>query len=227
MSLVESLVATTTKFIYSVAYIGCLERFGKFLFAPLIVILSLGSCIGLIGLGHPLMEYGIFLLREWEILFFLGWVSIWNFYRSQGDVIRDEIVLVDKACGIVLSLAMGVPTAIYIGYTLNHWFSYLCSTYLYCGIFIYYIGFVLGSVAPVLAYGFFLKYRPFPLGWIDLNLRNSFGTMCDDIVSVCYGTAITYILCILFFQGDGNALMHYIENLYRHMLVVTMITNWR
>lgn len=50
----------------------------------------------------------------------------------------------------------------------------------------------LAYVVGLLAFRFFDILKPWPIGWLDQNVRDAFGVMIDDVVAALYAGVVLY-----------------------------------
>ena len=146
---------------------------GKVKYAPG-TIASLITCILFLLLINVINIYVIFLLTL--IIFFYSFVAINNSFKEFDSEDPQEIVI-DEVVGQMLTL-LSIP----IYETL-----YLLPKIYYC-------------VPAFLLFRLFDVWKPYPINYIDNNVRGSLGIILDDIIAGAYSITV---LCIIFFFLGG------------------------
>ena len=112
-------------------------------------------------------------------------------------------IVIDEVIGmliplIILSLAFQMPDLpkIFQNITTTLWFSdeKTMSTKLYAIFYLKYFVFIY-----FVLFRFFDIFKPFPIGYVDKNFKNSFGIIFDDILAGLYCIVLAYFLSLLSF----------------------------
>ena len=145
---------------------------GKIKYAP-VSIASLITCFVFFLLINTLNIFTIFLITL--IIFFYSFIAINNSFENFDSEDPQEIVI-DEVVGQIFPL-LAIP----IYETL-----YPLPTIYYC-------------VSAFLVFRLFDIWKPFPISYVDNNVKGALGIMLDDIVASIY--SIIVLAIIFFFLG--------------------------
>jgi len=91
-------------------------------------------------------------------------------------------VIIDEVLAQILTLCLTTPFAASFAYGKDPW--------MFCAIVL---------LGPFLFFRFFDIVKPWPVSWVDKNIKNAFGVMFDDVVgailaAICYNALFIIFL---------------------------------
>jgi phosphatidylglycerophosphatase A len=161
---------------------------GKFKYGPgtltsflcLPIWVAVNYCFNLAGFSLFIVIF--FWLLLLTSLFYYG-VHVIPFYAKKMQDDDHSSIVVDEVVGQLLTLCLTYPVV--IKYYFKPGFTYLMIFHLICGF---------------ITFRFFDIFKPFIIGVVDRNIKNSMGVMLDDVVASIIAALLTNIVIIILIQ---------------------------
>lgn len=119
------------------------------------------------------------------LLFFIGVKASNAYVRRTGREDPSEIVI-DETVGQMLTCILTLPT--YFVVLTNYMNTYSRSL----------IEVVTLFLMPFLLFRIFDIVKPWPIGWVDKNVKGGFGIMIDDVLAAVFASIFQYALICVF-----------------------------
>lgn len=168
------------EFIVTFFYIGkikyCPGTFGSLAAFPL--------CYWILYLSMQVELISIFIIAFLIclLLFILGtyFSSIYIHYSKQED---PREVVIDEVVGQMLTLILSFPSVFFMNY--SELTKYLSSPVL---------NFIFLLALPFALFRFFDIIKPWPINWLDANIKGGIGVMVDDIAAAVFASVMHYAI---------------------------------
>lgn len=193
-----------TNFIVTVGYVGkikyCPGTFGSLTAFPLAYIIMhfvLSRQIVFSQISTNLAEAQILTLlligfSTCVILFIIG-VIFSSIYTKQTGRDDPKEVVIDELAGQLLVITMSIFSVAFIQH--SKVFDFISARY---------IDLIFFFVLPFGLFRLFDIVKPWPISWIDKNVKSGFGIMFDDLLAAIFAIITQYIIVFLLLDWFGS-----------------------
>lgn len=182
-----------SEFIATFFYIGklkyCPGTFGSLAAFPLCYLISYYSFflskdlpIGPIMISRQLIIMFVANILCCISLFIVGtfFSSIYIRYKMQND---PKEVVIDEVVGQMLTVALSFPSVLFV---ITSAITRLMSTGVVFFIFLFLLPFILFRFCDIV--------KPWPINWLDKNIKGGIGIMVDDILAGIFAAILHYVI---------------------------------
>lgn len=131
---------------------------------------------------RELISVSIVLLFASMILFFVG-VYCSSQYLLSSKLDDPQEIVIDEVAGQMLVITLCLFSVIFVQ---NSTFTTLIE--------INKINFVYLFLMPLTLFRFFDIIKPWPIDWIDQNVKGAFGVMIDDVIAAVFASVVHYAM---------------------------------
>ncbi len=193
------------KFIVTGCYVGLIRlapgTFGSLLAFPIfILILNLSikyklrfSISSLPPMQQELLTVAILIILVCVILFILGIFLVDKYIIQVGREDPKEVVI-DEIVGQMLTVILSAPICVFAH-----------NSFLVDKISPNMIDFIFLFLLPFVLFRFFDIYKPWPINWLDKNVKGGLGVMIDDVLAAIFASVMCYALTFAFLGDQINA----------------------
>ena len=186
------MISKITKFIVTGFYVGLIRiapgTFGSLLAFPiLILLLNLSTkyklkvtITSLIVAQQELLAVAALFVCTSIFLFFIG-IYLSNLYIKETGREDPKEVVIDEIVGQMLTVILSFFTSIFAH-----------NSYLAEKISGEWIDFIFLFLLPFCLFRFFDIFKPWPINWIDQNVKGGLGVMLDDVVAGIFAAIMCY-----------------------------------
>lgn len=125
------------------------------------------------------------------LLFILGtyFSSIYIQYGTQND---PKEVVIDEVVGQMLTIILSCFSVVFVNY--SELTKYLSSQL---------INFIFLFALPLVLFRFFDIIKPWPINWLDANIKGGIGIMVDDIAAAIFASVMHYAITFTLINWFG------------------------
>ncbi len=193
------------RFIVTGGYVGLIRfapgTFGSLLAFPLFVLIinlvskfRLRFNISSLGqIQQELLTVGVIIVLLCTILFIVGVYLVDRYINEVGREDPKEVVI-DEIVGQMLTVILAAPTSI-----LAHHAEFAAK------IDPNIIDFIFLFLIPFILFRFFDICKPWPINWVDKNVKGGFGVMIDDVLAAVFASVMSYAITFVVVGDAFNA----------------------
>jgi len=192
-----------TEIIVTCCYVGKIRfapgTFGSLLAFPLIIFL--GYILAATNYVLPLKNYSLtesviltffsFTLIVTVILFFIG-VYFSNQYIADHTSQDPKEVVIDELVGQMLTIILCIFSSIF-----------LLNSNINAKINSSFLNIFVTLIMPFILFRIFDIFKPWPINYIDSNIKGGLGIMLDDIIAAIFATVMNYAIIFMIISYTG------------------------
>jgi phosphatidylglycerophosphatase A len=192
-----------TEIIVTCCYVGKIRfapgTFGSLLAFPLIIFL--GYILAATNYVLPLKNYSLtesviltffsFTLIVTVILFFIG-VYCSNQYIADHTSQDPKEVVIDELVGQMLTIILCIFSSIF-----------LLNSNINAKINSSFLNIFVTLIMPFILFRIFDIFKPWPINYIDSNIKGGLGIMLDDIIAAIFATVMNYAIIFMIISYTG------------------------
>lgn len=192
-----------TEIIVTCCYVGKIRfapgTFGSLLAFPLIIFL--GYILAATNYVLPLKNYSLtesviltffsFTLIVTVILFFIG-VYFSNQYIADHTSQDPKEVVIDELVGQMLTIILCIFSSIF-----------LLNSNINAKINSSFLNIFVTLIMPFILFRIFDIFKPWPINYIDSNIKGGLGIMLDDIIAAIFATVMNYAIIFMIISYSG------------------------
>ncbi len=191
------------KAIVTCFYTGCIPimpgTFGSMLAFPLsygILLLSMKFKFNIQGIDSPIQGLLIFYILMFLVcilLFVIGTYLVDLYIKETGRQDPKEVVI-DEVAGQMLTIILSSFCSIFARH------SYLVNEYPKTVIDLFFL-----VLLPFMLFRLFDILKPWPIDWLDQNVKGGWGVMVDDLVAGIFASIMCYAVTLMIIGDSFNA----------------------